>query len=100
MHKTHSSSTVAQRPLGVRVIVTICPQPRIGTVSCKPNGEGIPALRRIWPEMAENSLTHRVEVERLRAMLSKVARQDDDNFPPDKKQKSTAPDASVEGKIW
>ena len=46
----NSNSTVAQRPLGVRVIVTICPQPGICTVSCKPNGEGIPAS--IWPEIA------------------------------------------------
>ena len=59
-------STAAERPLGVRVIVTIRPQAGVGTVSCRPNGEGIPCVEfdRKWREI---SLTHRVEIQRLRA---------------------------------
>ena len=65
-YQLNGRSTAAQRPLGVRVIVTIRPQAGIGTVSCKPKDEGIPCVEfdRKW---RENSLTHRVEIERLRA---------------------------------
>ena len=107
----NSSSTVAKRPLGVRVIVTICPQPGMGIVSCKPNGEGIPASnlagnggKTVWLTASKSNDFERTvyilvyiivrprqlpfEGEKSSVMLSKVARQDDNNFPPAKKQRA------------